>query len=236
MKDTLYVQNGEIIVKEKQLNARPFRPIKTDKNLLGPDTFMTIDIETVLVEGIQTPYLICGYTNGNYIHSYTTDLSKEGQALMFKNFITQLLENKEIKYIYAHNLSGFDGILLMRHLIEFEGATANPLIFNGKLISINFDYTDPNNNTTRSLIFKDSYLLLPLPLRILCTAFNVSTPKTYFPFLLTDINYKGTFPSYDLFNNLTHTEYDILKNEHGNNPFKLRLCFIKRKKKKKELV
>ena len=29
MKDTLYVKDGEVVVKEKQLNAKPFRALKT---------------------------------------------------------------------------------------------------------------------------------------------------------------------------------------------------------------
>ena len=72
---------------------------------------MTIDIETVMVENKQTPYLICGYTPENSIESHASDLIENSINQMFSNFITKLLENKNIKYIYAHNLSGFDGIL-----------------------------------------------------------------------------------------------------------------------------
>lgn len=40
-----------------------------DTKLTELKTIMTIDIETVLIDNIQTPYLICGYSNRKYIHS-----------------------------------------------------------------------------------------------------------------------------------------------------------------------
>lgn len=41
---------------------------------------------------------------------------------MFKEFFGKTLACKDVIYIYAHNLAGFDGILLLNHLLEFEGA------------------------------------------------------------------------------------------------------------------
>ena len=75
MKDTLYIKDGEVIVKEKQLPAKPFKKVKVDGVLFPTDTFATIDIETVMVENKQTPYLICGYSQGNYIVSQAKDSS-----------------------------------------------------------------------------------------------------------------------------------------------------------------
>ena len=44
---------------------------------------------------------------------------------------------------------------------------------------------------TRTIIFKDSFLMLPISLRKLCTTFNVASPKEHFPFLLNQTFYKG---------------------------------------------
>ena len=41
---------------------------------------------------------------------------------MFNNFIKGIVAIKQISYVYADNLSGFDGIFLLKHLIKFEGA------------------------------------------------------------------------------------------------------------------
>lgn len=65
---------------------------------------MTIDIETINIDGNHTPYLICGYSSDKYIHSYATDISMDAQNDMFTNFIKQLLAFKNVKYVYAHNL------------------------------------------------------------------------------------------------------------------------------------
>ena len=153
------------------------------------------------------------------------------------------MEDKDVKYIYAHNFSGFDGIFLLRHLLNYDGGEIKPLIFNGKLMAINFKFTDPSsvdnteNNTenkdnknktkARTLVFKDSFLLLPLSLRKLCKAFNVSTVKTHFPFLLTDINYSGKFPAFDLYTDLSKQEYFDIKYDFNDQTWSFREEAIK---------
>ena len=205
-----FIKNGEVIIKEKQLPAKPFKVGKLDSYIANTRNFMTIDIETVMVENKQTPYLICGYSQGNYIVSQAKDSSINSINQMFSDFINKILENEDIKYVYAHNLSGFDGILLMKHLINYDGIKVSPKIFNGKIISIDIKYND------KYIAIKDSLLLLPNSLRSLCKSFSVPTAKGHFPFLLTDINYNGEFPSFYLFNKITQTEYDLIRKEHGN--------------------
>jgi hypothetical protein len=223
MKDALYVRDGQVIVKEKQLNAKAFKVEKLDKVLNNNNNFMAIDIETILVDNKQVPYLICGYSKGKYIYSVATDSSEEAVSLMFNNFISKLLSKRfeNVKYIYAHNFSGFDGILILKHLLDFVGADVKPLLYNNKLISINFKSKD------RTLVFKDSLLLLPVALRNLCRAFEVKTMKTHFPFNMTDINYVGKFPSFDKWTELTQEEYDVLRLQHGNRPWSFQIEAIK---------
>jgi hypothetical protein len=38
---------------------------------------------------------------------YTLDLIKDAINLILKKFITKILENKKVTYVYAHNFSGF---------------------------------------------------------------------------------------------------------------------------------
>jgi hypothetical protein len=168
---------------------------------------MTIDIETIKIDNSLNPYLICGYTGNNYIHSYANDLSHDARIEMFVNFFKQILELKEIKYIYAHNLSGFDGIFLLTQLIRFDAANVEPVLFNGKLMAIKF------KTKNRTIVFKDSFLLLPMSLRQLCKSFGVSTYKSHFPFNLSDINYVGEFPSFEYWSGITKDEYDSIKHQ-----------------------
>jgi hypothetical protein len=207
-KKTYYIKNGVVIVSEKMTNAKPIKTVKKDKSLLDVNVFATIDIETILVNNQNHPYLICGYSNGKYIHSYAKDLTSDSLPNLFHDFISQLLETfNEVKYVYAHNFSGFDGILLLNYLIIYPNSKVKPVIFNGKLMSIEFVIED------KKIIFKDSLLLLPLSLRKLCSAFSIESKKSYFPFLFQDINYIGALPPITLWPGISTEMYtEILNN------------------------
>ena len=219
-KNTLYVDTSDpkkpiITLKEKVLPAKPFKHVKSDSILTPNNVFMTIDIETILIDNIQTPYLICGYGKDIQIESRTDNTSIESQDKMFKEFITKLIDvkkkNKHLKYVYAHNFAGFDGILFMKHLINYEGANVKPLIFNNKLMSIKFEFKCEGHKNSSTLTFKDSYLMLPYGLRALCKAFKVNNPKTYFPYLLSILNYIGEYPEYKYFTKITESLYNSNK-------------------------
>jgi hypothetical protein len=109
-----------------------------------------------------------------------------------------------LSYLYAHNLSSFDGIFALRHLWEL--GTVEPLIHNGKVISIKFRLCNG-----KTFLFKDSMLLLPIALRNLCLAFGVLTPKGYFPFKLMNIFYTGVYPSYSYWTGFTVEQWSELK-------------------------
>ncbi|BDI12843.1 hypothetical protein (mitochondrion) [Phanerochaete sordida] len=72
----------------------------------------------------------------------------------------------------------------------------------------------------RTIIFKDSYLLLPLGLRNLCQSFGVTSQKTNFPFLLSDINYVGEFPEYKFWSKMELFEYEYLRREFNKTGIK----------------
>ena len=209
-KDTLYIRNNEVVYKEKQLNAKPFKIGKVDNKLTDPAVFCTIDIETVLLNGDQIPYLICGYINGKYIYEYASDNSEQAINIMFNNFLTKLLKFPKFKYVYAHNFSGFDGIFLLKHLLYFENSTVKPVIFNNKLMAVEFKYQENEDADPIVLKFKDSYLLLPMGLRELCKAFNVPTMKTHFPFEISNINYVGPFPDKQEYDNISNEDYGYI--------------------------
>ena len=105
-KNILYIQNGEIIVRSKELNAKPFRKLTSDKKLSQSNEFMTLDIETVNVEGKLCAYLICGYNPSHFISSRIEQVTDLDQRFKLVNdFMTQLYDIPFVKYVYAHNLS-----------------------------------------------------------------------------------------------------------------------------------
>ena len=199
-KSIIFFMGGEIVLRKKVLSAKPFRKQSKDKDL--ESDFVTMDIETITQDGNLVPYLICAFNGKDYITSYANDpLVGQGnvdpQKALFSSFINQLTNffNKDRKAltVYAHNLSGFDGIFLMKHLLSF--GKVEPLLFNGKLMSIKVNL-NIEGYKGKTIVFKDSYLLLPMSLRQLCLAFDIAAPKGFFPFLMTTINYIGELPQF----------------------------------------
>jgi hypothetical protein len=117
--------------------------------------------------------------------------------------------------VYAHNLSSFDGVFLLNHLIPY--GEVKPLIFNGRIMSIKV-ILNVKGYEGKTIIFKDSYLMLGYSLRKLCTAFGIKVGKTYFPFNLNNINYSGVLPAFHYFKDITPQVYEVLKQQ-----FKYRL-------------
>lgn len=167
-----------------------------------------MDIETINKDNKLVPYLISAYNGKKYINSYST--SNLDQKVLFSNFISQLLtffDKSNKLLVYAHNLSGFDGIFLLKHLLQF--GKVEPLLFHGRLISIKVKLNQVGY-TDKTIIFQDSFLLLPLSLRALCKAFNIITNKGYFPFKLTDIFYNGFLPKFEFWTGIDLTSYGNL--------------------------
>lgn len=141
------------------------------------------------------------------------------QKALFNEFINNLLtlfeseKGSKTLIVFAHNLSSFDGIFIMKYLFKFGKVT--PLIHNGKLISITLR-VNIKGHKNKTIIFKDSLLMLTISLRELCNSFKIENSKSYFPFLLNDLKYKGKFPDFSLFTGISLNEYLNLKNQFSN--------------------
>ena len=210
-KSVFYFIGGEKVLRKKLLNAKPFNKLATDKKLNS--NFITMDIETINQDSKITPYLICAYNGHSFIESYAN--KSLDQKALFSSFITQLLsffsKDNNVITVYAHNLSGFDGIFLMKQLLTF--GKVEPLLFNSKLMSIKIKL-NIEGYKGKTIVFKDSYLLLPQSLRKLCEAFNITKPKGFFPFLLTNVLYKGVLPKLEFWTGITANEYESLINQY----------------------
>jgi small nuclear ribonucleoprotein (snRNP)-like protein len=170
--------------------------------------FVTFDIESVDINKIKTPYLICAYNGTNYIESFGLN-----QDELFIKFIDQLLtffKDKNTLTVYAHNLSNFDGIFLWSYLTKY--GKVDPLEFNDKLICIKVKL-NMYGYKNKTIIFKDSYLLIPASLRELCKTFKLTESKGIFPFKFNNIYYKGSLPKFEHFTNITLEEYTLIKNQ-----------------------
>ena len=222
-KSTIYFLDGEIILRKKELPAKAFKKLNKEETL--KNEFNTLDIETITNENGQVrPYLINLFNGKEHITSFSNN-----EDQLFKDFFDKLLvrlENGCKEIIYAHNLSSFDGILLFKHL--FTLGKINPLYFNGRLISIKLVIKSKDSKLNKTLIFKDSYLLIPNSLRNISQAFQVSSQKGHFPYNLHDINYVGVFPPFKQYwTDITNKEWSHLKQAHGRRLWNFKLESIK---------
>jgi hypothetical protein len=167
-----------------------------------------MDIETVNINNQLVPYLICAYNGKDFINSFANSLPIN-QVELFSKFIYALLtffkDKNRTLIVYAHNFAKFDGIFLLKHLIQF--GVVEPLLFNGKLISIKVRLTIEGPYCGKTIIFKDSLLLLPVSLRKLALTYKCTEVKGVFPFKLFDINYSGAFPRFEYFTGLSISQY-----------------------------
>lgn len=133
-KSTIYFNDGLVTLRKKELPVKSFRKLQVEKEMITD--FITLDIETVYKNNRHTPYLVNAFDGKDHITSFNNDEDK-----LFKEFITKLLTKikdcagtSSKTYIYAHNLSSFDGILILKHLIPF--GKVEPIYHNGIIISI----------------------------------------------------------------------------------------------------
>ena len=120
-KNIIYIRDGEVIVRSKELSAKPFKKLTSDKSLSYGNEFMTLDIETVHIDNSMKPYLICGYNPSHFISSRIVDVTDLNQRFkLIKDVMDQLYNIPKVKYVYAHNLSNFDGIFLLKYLLKIR--------------------------------------------------------------------------------------------------------------------
>jgi hypothetical protein len=96
-----------------------------------------------------------------------------------------------------------------------------PLLFNGRLISVKLKINIKGDNELtkwngKTIIFKDSYLLLPVSLRKLALTFNCTKNKGIFPYNLNDIFYSGAFPRFEYFKDINIIEYTNMSSTFNN--------------------
>ena len=155
----------------KKLSGKPFLINK----------FITMDLETINVNGKLIPYVIAHYVGTSSQTFYVTDYRDHKDMLIA--CIKSLMQRKYNGYkVYLHNFSNFDGIFLFNILTELSN-DIKPIINDGNFINIIFKY----NNGKYKLYFRDSFLMLPSSLRKLAKSFYVEE-KSIFPYRFVNID------------------------------------------------
>jgi hypothetical protein len=195
------------------------KKIQIDKKL--NNNFLTLDIETRLINNIITPYCISIF-NGTKATSFYLSVNKNVNEMLLSCIRTLIKSTHDSYKIYVHNLSSFDGIFLLRILSNIPGAKLNPVIKDGKMINLAISWKKTENSLKSYKIdFRDSLLLLPVSLRKLAKAFNVEE-KGNFPYSFLNnynikLDYVGDVPSINFFSNITEEIYNDYKSNYNHN-------------------
>ena len=205
----IYFENGEQILLTSEIKTKFIKQSTKSKNLVN--NFITIDIETYIVNSLLTPYLICFYDGENFFSFYLSDYNSVEEMML--DCLKSILKRKYKGYsVYAHNLGKFDIIFLFKYLLKL--GTIHPVIHNGKIIFLKINYGE---NGKYKIIFKDSLLLLLTSLKSLCKSFKLEDSKSIFPHLFVNNNnleYKGDVPNFNTFINISKQEYQDYKSNY----------------------
>ena len=152
-------------------NNLSISPIKKDKD---KSSFSTMDIETMNINGIQTPVAIscCNSTTSKlFIIDYillkiNLELAVTKLWDQYFDYINKVGDN----LIFAHNLGSFDGYFLYKALInKFDPQLVECIIDEAKtFISITLI-----GGSSCKIVWKDSFRIFPVSLDSLCNTFSV---------------------------------------------------------------
>jgi len=166
-------------------------PLKSPKPL-KPNSFLTMDIETMNLNGNQIPVLITTHDlneTKTFIIDHELLILDSDKAIFnlwkdYFNYLNQL----SIKYIFVHNLGKFDGIFIYKNLFKHY----------------NINYIKPIIDQHNSFVcisikignfeirFLDSMRIFPCSLNELCKTFGVEGKFN---------SYKSEYNEISLFNN-----------------------------------
>lgn len=152
-----------------------------------------MDIETFVRENVHVPYCI-SFFDGSNNYSYSLNFYKNSDNMIIDCIKDVMVKKYDNYKIYIHNLARFDGIFLLRILANL--GKCNPIIHDGKLISIGFSYKGYN------VTFRDSKQLLTSSLRELAKSFGVEVQKSIFPYKFVNENnltYNSHVPDFSFF-------------------------------------
>jgi len=204
--------------------SKYIKTLAQKKNIKMNDKFISLDIETRVINGVHSPYLISWFknTSQNKGSFYLNDDNNPDE--MIKACILDLCKFKfNYHKVYIHNLANFDGIFLLKILTDLS---TNVIINNGKLISIEFKYKKKHWKNYIVLSFRDSYQILPASLKKLAKSFDVTTQKSIFPYNFVNnpnlnLLYIGKVPAYEYFVNITYEEYVLYCKQFKNKQWSL---------------
>jgi len=239
----IYYRNGKVLFIEEKLKSKLITKLNID--IKYDNKFGTFDIECYLDKVNNKTYtkeelknkkekfipFACKWKikkiNKEY---YLTNFNNYEE--MFDKCFIDIMENCNDYNIYAHNLSSFDGILILKSL--YRNFNVKIKFKDNKIMIFKVSKQIKNKNKTIKLSFNFvcSLNLLPLKLVELIEAFNIDKLKLPFPykFITKDnLNYIGEIPDFEYYKDIINIE-EYLKlyyKFNKDNPWNLKLETMK---------
>jgi hypothetical protein len=207
------VSNGVIVFKSVIRRSKFISKLALEKVIRTQ--FLTLDIETRMINNIHTPYCISIFDGNKAWSFYLSDYSSIDD--MMNNAIKSIMLRKYNGWnVYVHNGSRFDYIFLLKYITLL--GSVQPLIREDLFINIKLSWTSANSEYF--INFRDSLLMLPSSLRKLGKSFGVES-KGHFPFSFVNnpninLDYVGVTPSIDLFEEISSDEYNSIVSDKWN--------------------
>jgi hypothetical protein len=201
-----YTSDGETQLLSVSKATRFIKRTKASRTF--NEKFLTLDIETRIINNVHKPYLIVFFDGKESVSFFLSDYSSVNE--MFEDAILSICRAKYHRHkVYIHNLASFDGIFLLKYLTKI--GRVKPLINNGRIIQFQLEYFEPNRDYSIILDFRDSYQILLASLKRLSKSFDTNTQKSIFPYKFANnhnLDYNGKIPALRYFDDLSVEEYN----------------------------
>lgn len=204
-----YYKNNKHVYSEKKYSCKGIKVVNKSKNY--NKKIGTIDLECY-VQNDEFVVYAGGYAVNNYTFTtYIQNSSQNGEYILKEIFNSIFNNGFKDYYFYAHNLGGFDGLLIIK------GLANNPqyklkAFWRGddnKLLSLKIT----NIETGHFIKIHDSLELLHNNLDTILKTINCNTQKLSFPHQFVNIDrlfYVGATPDIKFFKKINKEEYTNL--------------------------
>ena len=223
----IYYINNKIDHIDTLINSKLINEAKI--SIVRNKKYGSFDIECGLDEKNKFVPVSCGwYTSFKEEMYFVKDYTSSDE--MFKQCFSDMFEEAPNYTWYTHNLSGFDSVFMIKTLLrEYPNTKLNykeGKPFNIKSILKN----EIEGRKNKSMVFKDSYKLLPMSLKSLIKAYKVETQKLLFPYSflkLDNLDYCGPVPSMKYYEGILKDDYIGIVNSFKDNNWDLKHELIK---------
>lgn len=196
--NTFIFKDGKIVYMQEPRSAK-FIPSSNKDVKQNSERVLTMDIETRTMDGVLVPICLSvfnGKKSNTYLFRNPNNWKEEMQKVLSFYF------SRKYSYwkVYFHNFAKFDAVFILGVLSKF--AHISPTIRDGNLIQVRA--TVQKGKKKYTLIFRDSYMVLPESLDDLSKSFAIKDKKSIFPILFPNkkdfnFNYYGKVPEYKFF-------------------------------------